>query len=89
MPGRLCLVLAAVGAVMFAVSPQWWFPSGGNRELHWTGWEQALGSSYVIFAAVVLLAAACWPRRRSVKPRLTDADRHPRALAGGGGDHQR
>ena len=61
MPGRLCLAIAAAGAVMFAVSPQWWFPSGGNRELHWAAWEQAVGSSYVIFAAVVLLAAACWP----------------------------
>ena len=54
-------VAAAAGAVTFAVSPQWWFPSGGNRELHWTAWEQAVGSSYVIFAAVVLLAAACLP----------------------------
>jgi alpha-1,2-mannosyltransferase len=51
------LAIAAVGAVMFALSPQWWFPGGGNRELHWAVWEQAAGSSYVIFAAVVLLAA--------------------------------
>jgi alpha-1,2-mannosyltransferase len=55
------LAIAAAGAVMFAVSPQWWFPSGGNRELHWAAWEQAVGSSYVIFAALVLLAAA-WRR---------------------------
>jgi len=58
---RLWLAIAVAGAVMFAVSPQWWFPAGGNRELHWTAWEQAVGSSYVIFAAVVLLAAACLP----------------------------
>ena len=56
--GRLWPAIAAAGAIMFAVSPQWWFPSGGNRELHWTAWEQVVGSSYVIFAAVVLLAAA-------------------------------
>ena len=55
--GLPCLALAAVGAIMFAVSPQWWFPGGGNRELHWAAWEQAAGSSYVIFAAVVLLTA--------------------------------
>jgi hypothetical protein len=61
MPRRVCLAVAAAGAVMFAVSPQWWFPGGGNRELPWTAWEQAVGSSYVIFAAVVLLAAAWWP----------------------------
>jgi len=45
---------------MFAVSPQWWFPNGGNRELRWAGWEQAVGSCYVIFAVGVLLGAACW-----------------------------
>jgi alpha-1,2-mannosyltransferase len=64
MPGRLCLAIAAAGAVMFALSPQWWFSSGGNRELHWCAWEQAVGSSYVIFAAVVLLTAAWRPRHR-------------------------
>jgi alpha-1,2-mannosyltransferase len=71
MPGRLCLAIAAAGAVMFALSPQWWFPSGGNRDLHWAAWEQAVGSSYVIFAAVVLLTAAWRPRRRPEKLRLT------------------
>ena len=69
MPGRLCLAIAAAGAVLFAVSPQWWFPSGG--ELHWAAWEQAVASSYVIFAAVVLLAAAWRPRQRPEKLRLT------------------
>jgi alpha-1,2-mannosyltransferase len=64
MPGRLWLAIAVAGAVVFAVSPQWWFPSGGSRELHWAAWEQAVGSSYVIFAAAVLLAAAWRPRQR-------------------------
>ena len=67
MPGRLCGAIAAAGAVLFAVSPQWWFPSGGNHELHWSAWEQAVGSSYVVFAAAVLLAAAGWPGRRPDK----------------------
>jgi alpha-1,2-mannosyltransferase len=57
---RLGLALAAAGALMFALSPQWWFPNGGNRELHWAAWEQAVGSSYVIYAVVVLLAAWKW-----------------------------
>jgi alpha-1,2-mannosyltransferase len=88
--GRLWLAIALAGAVMFAVSPQWWFPSGGNRELHWTAWEQAVGSSYVIFAAVVLSAAACLPppATRQV-PARAEAERLPRTLAGAGGDHQR
>jgi alpha-1,2-mannosyltransferase len=90
MQGRLWLAITAAGAVMFAVSPQWWFPSGGNRELHWTAWEQAVGSSYVIFAAVVLLAAACLPPPATGQvPAGEDAERLPRALAGAGGDHQR
>ena len=83
MRGRLWLAIAAAGAVMFAVSPQWWFPSGGNRELHWTAWEQAVGSSYVIFAAVVLLAAACLPAPAAGQVlACADAEPLPRALAG-------
>jgi len=84
------LALAAVGLAVFAAAPQWWFPSGGNRELHWTAWEQAVGSSYVIFAALVLLGAACLPppATRQV-PAGAEAERLPRALAGAGGDHQR
>jgi alpha-1,2-mannosyltransferase len=70
LPRRLGLAVAAAGAVMFAVSPQWWFPNGGNRELRWAGWEQAIGSSYVIFAVVVLLGAACWRWRGRPAARL-------------------
>jgi alpha-1,2-mannosyltransferase len=105
MAGRLCLAFAVAGAVLFAVSPQWWFPSGGSRELHWAAWEQAVGSSYVIFAAVVLLAAAWRPRQRPEKLRLTrrasalrprrtgwspGPGRAPLPVGtGGAGDHQR
>ena len=52
------LALAAVGLAVFASAPQWWFPSGGNRELGWAVWQQAVGSSYVILAAAVLLLSA-------------------------------
>jgi len=52
------LALAAVGLAVFAAAPQWWFPSGGNRELGWAAWQQAVGSSYVIVAAAVLLLSA-------------------------------
>jgi alpha-1,2-mannosyltransferase len=55
---RLGLALAAAGALMFSLAPQWWFPNGGNRELHWAIWQQVVGSSYVIYAFVVLVAAA-------------------------------
>jgi alpha-1,2-mannosyltransferase len=61
--GRLGLILAAVGALVFALSPQWLLPNGGNRELHWAAWEQVLGSSYVIYAVIALLVAAFWSSR--------------------------
>ena len=52
------LALAVVGLAVFAAAPQWWFPSGGNRELSWALWQQAVGGSYVILAAAVLLWSA-------------------------------
>jgi hypothetical protein len=58
LPSRLGLVLAAAGFVIFAAAPQWWFPDGGNRELRWAVWEQLIGSSYVIYAVIVLSASA-------------------------------
>jgi alpha-1,2-mannosyltransferase len=46
---------AIAGLVVFAVGAQWWFPSGSRRELRWAFWEQVIGSSYVIFAVLVVL----------------------------------
>ncbi len=66
---RRGLALAAAGTALFAAAPQWWFPSGGNRELGWAWWEQLTGSSYVIFAVFVLLvAAAGFPARSPEGP---------------------
>jgi alpha-1,2-mannosyltransferase len=93
MPRRLCLAIAAAGAAVFALSPQWWFPSGGNRELHWAAWQQAVGSSYVIFAAAVLLAAACWARppqkTHNHQPERTRASRHRPGRCHSGGSPTR
>jgi alpha-1,2-mannosyltransferase len=55
---RLALAAAVSGLLLFAASPQWWFPSGAGRELHWSIWQQAAGSSYVLYAALVLLLCA-------------------------------
>jgi alpha-1,2-mannosyltransferase len=52
------LVAATGGLALFAAAPQWWFPSGGNRELHWAAWQQVAGGAYVIFASVMLLLSA-------------------------------
>ena len=57
------LAAAAAGLVIFAAAPQWWFPSGENREIHWAAWQQVLGSSYVIYAVVILLLSVRSGRR--------------------------
>jgi alpha-1,2-mannosyltransferase len=62
---RVAWIAAIAGFVIFASAPQTWFPSGGNKELHWAVWEQVVGSSYVIFAAIVLIGSAMpWHRPR-------------------------
>lgn len=63
-------LVAAGGLAMFLAAPQWWFPHGGDHELNWAFWQQVVGSSYVIYAAGVLLIfafirAAAPPRSRS------------------------
>jgi alpha-1,2-mannosyltransferase len=55
---RLAVAVAACGLVVFATAPQWWLGRFAGQELSWTAWEQVLGSSYVIFAVIVLLLAA-------------------------------
>jgi alpha-1,2-mannosyltransferase len=56
---RLALAAAAGGFIVFATAPQWWLGKLAGPELDWGGWQQAIGSSYVLFAALVLLLSAC------------------------------
>ena len=56
---RLAWAIAACGLVLFATAPQWWLGRFAGPELNWAAWQQAIGSSYVIFAALVLLLSAC------------------------------
>ena len=65
-------VAALAGLVIFAASPQWWFPHGGHRELGWALWEQVAGSSYVIFAVFVLLLCTRWRGHRSRPARVVE-----------------
>jgi len=60
------LALAGWGLACLAAAPQWSLPSGGDRELQWAGWEQAIGSSYVAWALAVLAASARRPRHASL-----------------------
>jgi len=70
---RFTLAGVAAGLAVFAAAPQWWFPSGVNRELHWAAWQQVAGSSYVIFAVVVLCAGAFFDPGRQQAHDLGDA----------------
>jgi len=72
---RFTLAGVAVGLAVFAAAPQWWFPSGSNRELHWAAWQQVVGSSYVILAVVVLCAGAFFDPGRQQIHDFGDADR--------------
>jgi alpha-1,2-mannosyltransferase len=56
---RVWLATALAGLVIFAAGPQWWFPAGAGRELHWAVWQQVVGSSYVLYAVAVLGLSAC------------------------------
>jgi alpha-1,2-mannosyltransferase len=56
---RLAVTAAAGGLVLFATAPQWWLGKFAGPELRWAAWQQAIGSSYVLFAALVLLLGAC------------------------------
>lgn len=56
---RLAMAAFACGFVLFAAAPQWWLGKFAGPELRWAAWQQALGSSYVLFAALVLILSAC------------------------------
>jgi alpha-1,2-mannosyltransferase len=63
---RLAWAAAACGLVIFATAPQWWLGRFAGPELSWGAWQQAIGSSYVLFAALALFLSACGlltPRR--------------------------
>ncbi len=55
---RRAMILSGAGLVLFASSPQWWFPGTQNRELHWALWEQLIGSAYMWTALGALIVAA-------------------------------
>ena len=58
-----------VGLAVFAAAPQFWFRHGHRRELHWALWQQAAGSSYVVFAVLILALALSAAVRRVLWPR--------------------
>lgn len=55
--GRVPRLVAGGGLALFLAAPQWWWPYGGTAETHWSWLQQLTGSSYVLFAAALLVAA--------------------------------
>ena len=56
---RLAVAAAACGLVLFTAAPQWWLGRFAGPGLSWAPWQQVIGSSYVFFAALVLVLSAC------------------------------
>ena len=55
----LAVTAAAGGLVLFTAAPQWLLGNFAGPTLTWAPWEQAIGDSYVFFAVLILLLAAC------------------------------
>jgi alpha-1,2-mannosyltransferase len=73
---RLAVAVAAGGLVLFTAAPHWWLAKFAGPTLKWTPWEQAIGSSYVFFAVLVLVLAACGqltPPASAAAPATTTA----------------
>jgi alpha-1,2-mannosyltransferase len=70
---RLATAAAAAGLILFTAAPQWWLARLAGPEPRWAPWQQALGSSYVLFAALILLLAA----RGQLTPPTTTGDAAP------------
>jgi alpha-1,2-mannosyltransferase len=69
---RAGLTAAVAGLATFTVSPAWLLPPGHDAGLRWAPWEQAAASTYVIYAAGVLLLSAFVNYR--AEPELADWD---------------
>jgi alpha-1,2-mannosyltransferase len=83
---RLAVVVAACGVVLFVAAPQWWLGKFAGPELRWAAWQQAIGSSYVFFAALVLLLSACGLLTRQ-RQQPVPQPAPPRAYASGTDSH--
>jgi alpha-1,2-mannosyltransferase len=71
--------LAITGLVLFLISPHALLPHRGAAGEHWALWQQAVGAGYVLWALLLLSAAAVaghrWLRpRRGRRPRWARVD---------------
>ena len=69
--------LAISGLVLFVISPHALLPHQGAAGEHWALWQQGVGAGYVLWALVLLSAAAVaghrWLRPRAWAPSPVDA----------------
>jgi alpha-1,2-mannosyltransferase len=57
---------AVLALLTFAIAPHWLLPTGADRELHWSWWQQAVGDSYTLIGLAVLTQAVI----KNLLPRL-------------------
>ena len=57
----LALAAAAASLGVFATAPQFWLSHGRNVQLPWAIWQQAVRSSYVLLATLILVLACGLP----------------------------
>lgn len=70
----LWLGLAAVGAWVLWAKPQWWYPSEENARPDWMLLQQLVGSSYLLWAALAMVAIGAFaPRLRRSAAQLASA----------------
>ena len=77
---RLAVAAAAIGLFLFITAPQWWLGELAGPEQKWAAWQQAIGSSYVLFAALLLILSA-WGKLTPPTPADRAAGRLTRAAA--------
>jgi alpha-1,2-mannosyltransferase len=77
---RLAAAAAVGGLALFTAAPQWWLGKFAGPAPEWAPWQQAIGSSYVFFAALILLLAARGRLNPPVAAARTAPDPHHSAL---------
>jgi alpha-1,2-mannosyltransferase len=84
---RLAVAAAAIGLFLFIAAPQWWLGEFAGPEPKWAAWQQAIGSSYVLFAALLLILSA-WGKLTPPTPADRAAGRLTAVAAGSGGSRR-
>jgi alpha-1,2-mannosyltransferase len=72
---RRPLTFAVLALLTFAIAPHWLLPTGADRELHWSWWQQAVGDSYTLIGLAGLTQAVI----KNLLPRLRCGVRGQRA----------